>query len=87
MQREKQERQAKVADYQVPEWAKVEEEELDDNFDDINGEEINDFYCVVCDKAYKSERQLASHESSKRHIKNLELLRQEMLEDEENFGF
>jgi DnaJ family protein A protein 5 len=48
-------------------------------------EEISEFYCVVCDKAYKSEKQFTSHESSKRHIENVEILRQEMLADEENF--
>jgi DnaJ family protein A protein 5 len=48
-------------------------------------EDISEFYCVVCDKAYKSERQFTSHESSKRHLENVEILRQEMLADEENF--
>ncbi|KAI8076546.1 uncharacterized protein B0P05DRAFT_512069 [Gilbertella persicaria] len=86
--REKQELQAKVAEYQVPEWAQVEEEELDEE-EDLSEEEeqADEFYCVVCDKAYKSERQFTSHELSKRHNENLELLRQEMLEEDENFEF
>lgn len=89
MQREKQELQAKVADYQTPEWAKVEDDldsELEDD-EEEQEEEVNEFYCVVCDKGYKSEKQFASHESSKRHIDNVEILRQEMLADEENFDF
>ena len=89
MQREKQELQAKVADYQTPEWAKVEDDidsELEKD-DEEQEEEVNEFYCVVCDKGYKSEKQFTSHESSKRHIDNLEILRQEMLADEENFDF
>lgn len=85
VQREKQELQAKVADYQTPEWAKIEHEEVLTE-EEKETEEINEFYCVVCDKAYRSEKQFASHESSKRHIENVEILRQEMLADEENFG-
>ncbi|CEP13271.1 hypothetical protein [Parasitella parasitica] len=88
MQREKQELQAKVADYQTPEWAKVDDlvdSELDE--DQQEEEEINEFYCVVCDKGYKSEKQFSSHENSKRHIDNVEILRQEMLADEDCFDF
>lgn len=88
IQREKQELQAKVSDYQTPEWAKVENEidsELDD--EEEKEEEVNEFYCVVCDKGYKSEKQFTSHENSKRHIDNVEILRKEMLADEENFDF
>ncbi|KAI7897750.1 uncharacterized protein BX663DRAFT_481195 [Cokeromyces recurvatus] len=91
MLREKQEMQAKIAEYQVPEWAKVDEEEdgmfNDEEVDEDDDDEIKEFYCVVCDKAYKSERQFISHESSKRHIENVEILRQEMLADEEQFDF
>ncbi|KAI8643826.1 hypothetical protein BD408DRAFT_341601 [Parasitella parasitica] len=88
VQREKQELQAKVADYQTPEWAKV-DDLVDSELDDENQqeEEVNEFYCVVCDKGYKSEKQFSSHENSKRHIDNVEILRQEMLEDEDNFDF
>lgn len=87
MQREKQELQAKVSDYQTPEWAKV-EDEIDSELDDEEEEEeVNEFYCVVCDKGYKSEKQFTSHENSKRHIDNVEILREEMLADEENFDF
>ncbi|KAI7872249.1 uncharacterized protein EV154DRAFT_431351 [Mucor mucedo] len=87
VQREKQELQAKAADYQTPEWAKVEQEEVfTDEEDDKEEEVMDEFYCVVCDKAYRSEKQFTTHESSKRHLENVEILRQEMLADEENFG-
>ncbi|CAO3645885.1 unnamed protein product [Mucor hiemalis] len=85
-QREKQDLQAKAADYQTPEWAQVEEEVFTDE-EEVEEEEVNEFYCVVCDKGYRSEKQFTSHESSKRHIENVEVLRQEMLADEENFDF
>lgn len=58
----------------------------DQDFEEIKEEEeVSEFYCVVCDKAYKSEKQFASHENSKRHIENVEILREEMLADEEAF--
>lgn len=85
VQREKQELQAKVADYQTPEWAKIEQEEVVTE-EEEEAEEINEFYCVVCDKAYRSEKQFTSHESSRRHLENVEILRQEMLADEASFG-
>lgn len=91
MQKEKQELQAKVADYQTPEWAKMDDTVVDSELEDIEEEEedeqVNEFYCVVCDKGYKSEKQFTSHENSKRHINNVEILRQEMLADDENFDF
>lgn len=88
VQREKQELQAKAADYQTPEWAKVDQQDdFTNEEEEEEEEEVNEFYCVVCDKAYRSEKQFASHESSKRHIENVEILRQEMLQDEENFDF
>lgn len=87
-QREKQDLQAKAADYQVPEWAQVEEDILlTEEEEEDNEEEVNEFYCVVCDKGYRSEKQFTTHENSKRHLENVEILRQEMLADEENFDF
>ncbi|KAI8080892.1 hypothetical protein BDF21DRAFT_361689 [Thamnidium elegans] len=88
LQREKLELQAKVADYQTPEWAKVVEEEVftEEEEEEKEEEEISDFYCVVCEKAYRSEKQFETHENSKRHLENVEILRQEMLADEANFG-
>ncbi|KAI8991698.1 hypothetical protein BDF20DRAFT_56400 [Mycotypha africana] len=89
-QQEKKKMQAKISEYKVPEWAQVEEEfeELgleDDYYDEA--EEVNQFYCVACDKEYKSEKQFKNHENSKRHLDNVEILRQEMLADEEDFNF
>lgn len=87
-QREKQDLQAKAADYQVPEWAQVDEQDMltEEEEEDME-EEVNEFYCVVCDKGYRSEKQFTTHENSKRHLENVEILRQEMLADEENFDF
>ncbi|KAI8983774.1 hypothetical protein BDB01DRAFT_114664 [Pilobolus umbonatus] len=82
VQREKEEQKVKMSSYQVPDWAKVDEEEYDL---DEEVEEINEFYCVVCEKSYKSERQYTSHEKSKKHLKSVELLREQMLADDEFF--
>ncbi|GAA5797174.1 hypothetical protein HPULCUR_002553 [Helicostylum pulchrum] len=87
LQREKLELQAKVADYKTPEWAKVVEEEIFiEEEEEEEEEEVSDFYCVVCEKSYRSEKQFETHENSKRHLENVEILRQEMLADEANFG-
>ncbi|KAF7724395.1 hypothetical protein EC973_001121 [Apophysomyces ossiformis] len=91
VQREKQEAQSRLAAYQEQDWAKVEhlisDEEDDERADDDEEIEESEFYCVVCDRFYKSERQFVSHESSRRHIKLAQALKEEMLADEEDFDF
>ncbi|CAO3681179.1 unnamed protein product [Rhizopus microsporus] len=87
-QRKKQEMQAMIDQYEEPEWAKVDELEEEGQIDEEEYyEEEQDFFCVVCDKSYKSEKQFVSHEKSKKHLDNLERLREEMLADEANFEF
>ncbi|KAI8138798.1 hypothetical protein BJV82DRAFT_522852 [Fennellomyces sp. T-0311] len=93
-QREKEELQAQIAAYQEPEWAKVDPVLVDaftsdesESDDDQGGSEETDFYCVVCDKFYKSEQQYTSHESSKKHLKLAEKMKREMMADEEAFDF
>ncbi|KAI9275702.1 hypothetical protein BDA99DRAFT_457379 [Phascolomyces articulosus] len=98
-QREKEELQAQVAAYKEQEWAKVDqhslaaagylshESEEDEEIEDGSGAEETDFYCVVCDKFYKSEQQYTSHESSRKHVKLAEKMKREMMADEENFDF
>ncbi|KAI8381146.1 uncharacterized protein BYT42DRAFT_612955 [Radiomyces spectabilis] len=93
IQREKQELQAQIDAYQEQEWAKVDHHPLDSlsigGSDDDEEEEVEEsaFYCVVCDKFYKSEQQFVSHENSKKHIKLAEALKEEMMADEEDFDF
>ena len=41
-----------------------------------------DFYCVACDKIFRSEKQLQNHERSKKHIEQVALLRKIMKEEE-----
>ncbi|KAL0087526.1 hypothetical protein J3Q64DRAFT_1638175 [Phycomyces blakesleeanus] len=87
VQREKQELMAQVAAYKEQDWAKV-----NDQLDELSSEEDeeveeSEFYCVVCDKFYKSEQQYTSHESSRKHVKLAQALKEEMMADEEDFEF
>lgn len=93
--REKQELQAQRANYREQEWEKVDDTRLDDYLSDEDeatgggdGEvEESDFYCVVCDKFYKSEHQLSSHESSRKHTRLAWRMKKQMMADEEDFAF
>ena len=44
------------------------------------------FECVVCGKSFKSEAAWNSHERSKKHIRNVEVLRRQMEEEGTDFG-
>ena len=44
------------------------------------------FECVACGKSFKSEAAWNSHERSKKHIKNVEVLRRQMEEEAREFG-
>jgi DnaJ homolog subfamily A member 5 len=88
-QRERLELQAKAAAYKEQEWARVGEEadsvsEDEDDDEDENGDYDDAFYCVACNKYFKSQRQFENHEQSKKHIKIVQDLREQMLADEED---
>ena len=52
---------------------------MDDLSEDDSDEEIVEiFECVVCDKSFKAQKQLAAHEKSKKHIKALQKLKWQM---------
>ncbi|OON14698.1 DnaJ domain protein [Opisthorchis viverrini] len=46
-------------------------------------EDVNSLYCLACDKTFASANAKANHESSKKHRKQVELLRQVLLEEQE----
>ena len=46
-------------------------------------EEVEEFYCVVCEKSFKSAKQLDNHERSKKHKQNLAELKRMLQEEEE----
>ncbi|KAJ0973986.1 hypothetical protein J5N97_015951 [Dioscorea zingiberensis] len=78
--------------YDDPEWAKIDEDELEDNAfdeeDDLrkkkgkNGEE---FYCVACNKKFKSDKQWKNHEQSKKHKDKVAELKDAFDEEDEVF--
>merc|ERR1712173_262687 len=51
--------------------------------DEDLGEELDNLYCVACDKLFKSVGAKDNHETSKKHKDNLEKLIAEMNEDAE----
>jgi DnaJ family protein A protein 5 len=54
---------------------RVLEEQLDAQDDD-------ELFCVACNKEMRNEKALASHRKQKKHIENVEQLREELLKDE-----
>lgn len=65
------------------EWAKVSLDSLCISDEEDEDEEM-EFYCPICDKAFKSEKQLHNHERSKKHLKLLqEFVEKEMEQEEE----
>lgn len=51
--------------------------------DSEEDEELNNLYCVACNKVFKTPRAFENHESSKKHRENIELLKSQMLEEDE----
>ncbi|KAE9601918.1 hypothetical protein Lal_00040779 [Lupinus albus] len=68
LEKEKKERAMK---YEEPDWAKVNEDEVNDWVEELEEEEEKkeekEFYCVLCGKKFKSEKQWKNHEQSKKH--------------------
>ena len=71
----------------LPDWAKssepAESEESDDEV--CPPAPKAEIECVICNKAFKSEKQYESHEKSKKHIRNVGQIRKEMRHDDVHF--
>ncbi|KAJ8753023.1 hypothetical protein K2173_008810 [Erythroxylum novogranatense] len=78
------ERMERAKTYKEPEWARVNEEEVEEleAIEEENGEKKEEFYCVVCGKKFKSEKQWKNHEQSKKHKEKLVQLRKSSVEEE-----
>lgn len=50
------------------------------------GEDEEEWECVACGKSFRSEAAWDSHERSKKHLREVELLKQEMQEEQEELG-
>jgi len=71
--------------YVEQEWQKVETNALHRDLDwaVAEGEDLEEWECVACRKTFRSEAAWDSHERSKKHTKEVERLRKEMQEDDE----
>ncbi|XP_021761506.1 DNAJ protein JJJ1 homolog [Chenopodium quinoa] len=70
--------------YQEPDWAKVEEVELEDLEEDGEGEEERkELYCAACGKKFKSDKQWKNHEQSKKHKEKVAHLRKSFIEEDD----
>ncbi|KAK0204621.1 DnaJ domain-containing protein [Desarmillaria ectypa] len=75
--------------YVEQDWQKIDTKGAHD--DDLEwaigeGEDPEEWECVVCGKSFRSEAAWDSHERSKKHLKEVELLRREMQEEDAEFG-
>lgn len=76
--------QERIAAYEPPSWDQSREESAEDDlFPETEEEsEAEVLECVVCNKSFKSEKQLLVHEASKKHVKAAQKLRWRMLKEE-----
>ncbi|KAJ4255070.1 hypothetical protein NW762_009874 [Fusarium torreyae] len=73
--------QERMAAFEVPEWAQARSDDngAEGEFTESEEEsEVEILECVVCNKSFKSEKQLEAHEKSKKHIKAVQQLRRQM---------
>ncbi|CAK7902592.1 negative regulator of PDR1-mediated fluconazole resistance Jjj1p [[Candida] anglica] len=89
---------AKLQNFEIQDWQKLSEKELDElevmlneeykissdsefeKEEESSGDE-NVFECIICNKFFKSEKQLESHESSNKHRKILNRMKWEMRQE------
>ncbi|KAK1297106.1 Chaperone protein dnaJ 39 [Acorus calamus] len=69
--------------YEEPEWAKVDE---DDGLEEEERKDEEEFYCVVCGKKFKSDKQWRNHEQSKKHKERVEEFRRSAKAEDLEFG-
>jgi DnaJ homolog subfamily A member 5 len=60
------------------------QEEIEENEED-EYEEEDGFFCVGCNKAFKSEKAFINHEKSKKHKENIEFLKKQMKQEDLDF--
>ncbi|KAG6853795.1 hypothetical protein C0991_001384 [Blastosporella zonata] len=74
-----------VEEYVEQDWQKVDTDKLHGDLDwaAAEGEDPEEWECVACRKTFRSEAAWDSHERSKKHLREVELLRQQMLEEDE----
>lgn len=74
--------------YVEQEWQKVTKDHQHDDLEwaAAEGEDPEEWECVACGKSFKSEAAWDSHERSKKHMKEVERLKREMMRENEELG-
>ncbi|KAI8917989.1 hypothetical protein BC831DRAFT_484128 [Entophlyctis helioformis] len=72
--------------FKEAEWSKTRHDDDDAVAEDDADLYYDEYQCVACNKAFKSDRQLANHEKSKKHIDAVRRLREELLADGLDLG-
>lgn len=94
------EKQKEMADYKESDWSKFSNVEaelkvIEDSLiaeygsnDEVESDNdiANCLYCVACNKVFKTEKAFQNHEKSKKHKENIELIKFEMLNDDEKLN-
>ncbi|PWW80640.1 DnaJ-domain-containing protein, partial [Tuber magnatum] len=90
--RQRKENLAKLREFKAADWTRTSHKIDDDGSDDLDedeetgGEEIIEKYeCIVCKKTFWSEGQMGEHEKSKKHIKNVQALKRQMMKENKEF--
>lgn len=84
MERELEKKKKGFKDVKPLETDKADLENTEDTVDFIE-EEHDVWYCPACEKYFKSKGSFNNHEKSKKHIKNVELMKQMLLLEDEDF--
>ncbi|KAJ3854442.1 DnaJ domain-containing protein [Lentinula lateritia] len=74
--------------YIEQDWQKIDSRvgEHDLEWAIAEGDDPEEWECVACNKSFRSEAAWDSHERSKKHLREVERLRREMLDEEETLG-
>lgn len=74
--------------YVEQEWQKVAKDHQHDDLEwaAAEGEDPEEWECVACGKSFKSEAAWDSHERSKKHIKEVDRLKREIMRENEELG-
>ncbi|CAN6631034.1 hypothetical protein TRVA0_013S00320 [Trichomonascus vanleenenianus] len=89
--RDREAQAARMKSYEEQDWAKVDDSGVHEAFapaeEEDEDEPLNLFECIVCDKVFKTKKQLTSHEASKKHVKAVAELKREMRREGVELGF
>ncbi|KAL1958477.1 hypothetical protein VTO42DRAFT_4341 [Malbranchea cinnamomea] len=83
--------EAKLKNFELPEWARSQPEEGEAAVDEEDGQasetesEPESYACEICRKYFKSEKQFEAHERSKKHIKAVKDIQRTMRKEDRQF--